>query len=906
MKIDYSFKANVTVKYLNDKIESFNKFTIGLNENKDVCLYFDSVKDAVELQNNIKEIDNTQSDHIIIHPIKQKQITIKKTSFISRDSWQNLLNVLKKIKDDEISDLQFQEYTKQFSVSSLSSTSTPLNSFSSLSMAKSKTSTVVNSYSNSSSNNNNNNRELVESIESSPDDIPQQQQQQQPKKTLLGDKYKHLNEQSIAPMQISNKFYVAPKLKSNGIKFGDYPYKTKPPPLSLKPPQPIIVPPKPKPEEKKDSEQEVEPVKKKIKATVDMESVHEKFAKLKTPEVQQRILEKRSLNSNDTNTISKVLAQEIDESPSPPPPIPFSNITTTYKASATKEKPDLPKDAIDFDNIGFDIYAEEERDFQKALENSAKEYKAKQEEEEDFSWLTESEKDDQKVLIESSTSKRKYNDISNSSKYSPPITSYFPVVSTGSKYQQYDFTVDTENGKYIHKGLKNLGNTCYMNAILQSILGIDDLIEMMRSKDIQKYLYKTGVLYQTLMDISVNIHKPDSPGSSSLVLNERKDCDAKKFKEVFDTKNPYFKGYQQHDSHEFLVSLLDILERELKFQLDKENQLRKQQILEKQKNTTAEQQQEEELQDKEILDLIKRESNDPHLLNLIKKEERKVNLQNKTNGKKPSPPPQPSININGNGNGIHSTSDEDKVENEDIELINVDEFLQQKCPIEKFKSTLNIAIKCCDCKYTTYNKEIFTNISLNLPKKQLISLKTSDLQELIDNFFKEEEIIERKCEKCNHGKSVITKSLQKPPPILILHLKRFQFGQISYRKDNTPIKPLHELNLSNYLKDIPIENNNNNNNSNIDQKITTTITTNNNVNHINGNGVGKKVKIYTLHSIVQHMGSIDSGHYTCYMNVKNHWKLFDDSYVRNVTREDVFNIKSGYLFFYLINDVIST
>ena len=94
-------------------------------------------------------------------------------------------------------------------------------------------------------------------------------------------------------------------------------------------------------------------------------------------------------------------------------------------------------------------------------------------------------------------------------------------------------------------GLKNIGNTCYMNSALQIIVNCTVLTKVILSNNFISP--KLNIFKKFLMDYKNNI--TINPIAIKNLVGE---------------KNNQFLNFQQHDSHEFLISLIEIIEEEFK------------------------------------------------------------------------------------------------------------------------------------------------------------------------------------------------------------------------------------------------------------------------------------------------------------------------------------------------------
>lgn len=94
-------------------------------------------------------------------------------------------------------------------------------------------------------------------------------------------------------------------------------------------------------------------------------------------------------------------------------------------------------------------------------------------------------------------------------------------------------------------GLHNLGNTCFMNAALQLIVNCTVLTKFVLNNEFNSPILN---IYKTFLKnyMSKGVISPSE------------------IKRIVSIKDNIFAGYDQQDSHEFLVSLLELLENEMK------------------------------------------------------------------------------------------------------------------------------------------------------------------------------------------------------------------------------------------------------------------------------------------------------------------------------------------------------
>uniref|UniRef100_A0A5K3EFY1 Ubiquitin carboxyl-terminal hydrolase n=1 Tax=Mesocestoides corti TaxID=53468 RepID=A0A5K3EFY1_MESCO len=101
----------------------------------------------------------------------------------------------------------------------------------------------------------------------------------------------------------------------------------------------------------------------------------------------------------------------------------------------------------------------------------------------------------------------------------------------------------------LRRGLVNLGNMCYMNSTLQSLLHAPHFWSFFMTPQISQ----PCKLARSLSNLVVEISDP----------HQTTPYNPKAFKAAFEKLHPTFAGFQQQDSHEFLVLLLDSLHEDL-------------------------------------------------------------------------------------------------------------------------------------------------------------------------------------------------------------------------------------------------------------------------------------------------------------------------------------------------------
>lgn len=117
---------------------------------------------------------------------------------------------------------------------------------------------------------------------------------------------------------------------------------------------------------------------------------------------------------------------------------------------------------------------------------------------------------------------------------------------------------DRSHQPYPCRGLRNLGNTCYLNASVQMLCTVPDFFSSLGD---QKGQNLTRCLRKVSQEL-LNEQQTDE-GTSSLSTTNRGPVNPRCLKEAIDEKTDKFAGFEQRDAHEFLSDLVDYTHEEL-------------------------------------------------------------------------------------------------------------------------------------------------------------------------------------------------------------------------------------------------------------------------------------------------------------------------------------------------------
>ncbi|KAL5971981.1 Ubiquitin carboxyl-terminal hydrolase 8 [Taenia solium] len=356
----------------------------------------------------------------------------------------------------------------------------------------------------------------------------------------------------------------------------------------------------------------------------------------------------------------------------------------------------------------------------------------------------------------------------------------------------------------LRRGLKNMGNTCYMNSTLQCLLHTPHLWYFFVTRQPFR-----GHLAQSFAEF---VCKMTDPPSTEAYL-------PKMLKESFDRSHSMFADGQQQDSHEFLMILLDSLH--------------------------------EELNRSEV----------PGITSLLLYAHKQLYY---------------AVLI---GLGLFSclTSDTSKggsgeshVKSEGVSAAYLADLSWSRSRgrddsviLDWFNGQLLSTVQCLTCNRCSHAFDEFMYLSVSIQ-----GLDSTDLMKCIEEFFESEALSGENLWLCPQCKipceAVKTFGIWRLPEYLIIHLKRFRSYITCEKIDSYVYFPLTGLNLSDFTKNIAVSD-----------------------------------CIYDLYGVINHHGSVQSGHYTafCFDSADHQWRNFDDSRVTELSEAEI-RTRAAYVLFY--------
>ncbi|XP_023932520.1 ubiquitin carboxyl-terminal hydrolase 22-like [Lingula anatina] len=217
------------------------------------------------------------------------------------------------------------------------------------------------------------------------------------------------------------------------------------------------------------------------------------------------------------------------------------------------------------------------------------------------------------------------------------------------------------------------------------------------------------------------------------------------------------------------------------------------------------------------------------------------------------------------------------------------------CIIDQiFTGGLQSDVTCKECNNVSTTIDPFWDISLDLgpppggdARNSLYGNgdEPSSLMECLRRFTRPEHLgssAKIKCGKC-HSYQESTKQLtmKKLPVVACFHLKRFEHSTGYHKKISTFIPFPEELDMTPFMSSS--RSHNNGYQTQVVQEAASSLSSQNK---------------YSLFAVVNHLGTIESGHYTNYIRLhKNQWYKCDDHMITKASLDSVLR-SEGYLLFY--------
>eukprot|EP00971_Amphidinium_carterae_P013852 272898-Amphidinium_carterae.1 len=132
-----------------------------------------------------------------------------------------------------------------------------------------------------------------------------------------------------------------------------------------------------------------------------------------------------------------------------------------------------------------------------------------------------------------------------------PLLTVYPSLATtspqkSSQYQQYRYQETF--------GLRNLGNTCYLNAVMQALHSLSEFVASLKTLPQRFPNAADGDLFRCTIDI---LGQMSSPAALNGPLSPAK------LRERIASVSPAFRGNGQQDAHEFFLEYVNQLHDEL-------------------------------------------------------------------------------------------------------------------------------------------------------------------------------------------------------------------------------------------------------------------------------------------------------------------------------------------------------
>ncbi|KAF4517421.1 hypothetical protein B566_EDAN005030 [Ephemera danica] len=201
---------------------------------------------------------------------------------------------------------------------------------------------------------------------------------------------------------------------------------------------------------------------------------------------------------------------------------------------------------------------------------------------------------------------------------------------------------------------------------------------------------------------------------------------------------------------------------------------------------------------------------------------------------------------------------------------------QCNCIIDQiFTGGLQSDVVCTSCHGVSTTIDPFWDISLDLGSVGEGSSVPTSLLDCLERFTRPEHLgssAKIKCSTCqSYQESTKQLTMKKLPVVASFHLKRFEHSNRFHKKISSFIAFPEHLDMTPFMSH---QRNNNNNDAMLGDNR------------------------YSLFAVINHLGSLEAGHYTAYIRqYRDHWFKCDDHLITKANIRDVLD-SEGYLLFY--------
>jgi ubiquitin carboxyl-terminal hydrolase 22/27/51 len=216
------------------------------------------------------------------------------------------------------------------------------------------------------------------------------------------------------------------------------------------------------------------------------------------------------------------------------------------------------------------------------------------------------------------------------------------------------------------------------------------------------------------------------------------------------------------------------------------------------------------------------------------------------------------------------------------------------CIIDQiFTGGLQSDVTCQNCNNVSTTIDPFWDISLDLGPPETEGFNNgldrfeepTSLINCLKRFTRPEHLgssAKIKCSQChNYQESTKQLTMKKLPLVACFHLKRFEHSTGYHKKISTYVSFPEELDMTPFMSSS--RNHNNGYSEQVVRESASSLSTENK---------------YSLYSVVNHRGTADTGHYTCFIRQhKDHWYRCEDHLITKANITDVLH-SEGYLLFY--------